>query len=178
MKHKGFTVVEMIIVVVVIAILALITLVAYGSVRSKANDTVAKVDLAFNSKKMSLNSIVNTVPTGVQQSGTQLANSEYKVRISKRSSYKFYGYCTGVDVWGGPVTEMIQTAGTVDGHQYVYSTEDGNIRDVTSQMGTSSTGHPYKCGDFLKAGRIVEEFRDMIHYDGSVETGFVDIVNP
>lgn len=42
MKHKGFTVVELIVVIVVIAILAGITIVAYSFVRDDAMDTRIK----------------------------------------------------------------------------------------------------------------------------------------
>ncbi|MDN5819265.1 MAG: prepilin-type N-terminal cleavage/methylation domain-containing protein [bacterium] len=38
-KHKGFTIVELIVVIVVIAILAAITIVAYTTLQAKANDS-------------------------------------------------------------------------------------------------------------------------------------------
>lgn len=45
MKKRGFTIVELIIVIVVIAILATIVAVSYREVQNDARDTVAKTDL-------------------------------------------------------------------------------------------------------------------------------------
>ena len=44
-KQKGFTIVELLIVVVVIAILAAITIVSYNGITNKANDTAIQSDL-------------------------------------------------------------------------------------------------------------------------------------
>jgi prepilin-type N-terminal cleavage/methylation domain-containing protein len=44
-KDKGFTIVELLIVIVVIGILAAITVVAYRGVQSRANDTAIQSDL-------------------------------------------------------------------------------------------------------------------------------------
>ena len=44
-KQKGFTIVELLIVIVVIAILAGITIVAYNGIQTRARDNVRKADL-------------------------------------------------------------------------------------------------------------------------------------
>jgi prepilin-type N-terminal cleavage/methylation domain-containing protein len=183
-KHKGYTITELAIVISIIAILVTLVVVTYNGLKVLANDSVAKVDLSFNVKKMSLNIIANgKLPTGDQSA----SSSDYKVRLSKRSPYKFYGYCTASDTWGGPLTEVVRVAGTADGHMYMYSTESDYVKDVSQDFGvpstytgpnTSSAGNPYKCWDYIKPGRTGNEFRDMVHWDGGVETGYVDIVNP
>ncbi len=53
-QQKGFTIVELLIVIVVIAILAAITIVAYTGVQNRANDTTVQSDLANFAKKMEL----------------------------------------------------------------------------------------------------------------------------
>ena len=51
MKKRGFTIVELLIVIVVIAILAAITIVAYNGVQQRANNT-AIIDAASKSLRM------------------------------------------------------------------------------------------------------------------------------
>lgn len=52
LKHKGFTIVELLIVIVVIGILAAITIVAYNGVQSRAKTTQASSDMAALKKSM------------------------------------------------------------------------------------------------------------------------------
>lgn len=54
MKHKGFTIVELLIVIVVIGILAAISIVAYNGVTSRASDTTVKSDLSNIAKKIDI----------------------------------------------------------------------------------------------------------------------------
>ena len=60
-KHKGFTLVELLIVIVVIAILAAITLVAYNGIQKKAQDTSLRSDLTNAGKVMSLWTVDHTM---------------------------------------------------------------------------------------------------------------------
>src|SRR5687767_11250180 len=53
-KQKGFTIVELLIVIVVIAILASITVVAYRGITARSNDTAVKSDLKNFAEKMEL----------------------------------------------------------------------------------------------------------------------------
>ena len=50
-KRRGFTIVELLIVVVVIAILAAITIVAYNGITANARDSALKADLNTAAKK-------------------------------------------------------------------------------------------------------------------------------
>jgi len=50
-SRRGFTIVELLIVVVVIAILAAITIVSYNGITNKANDTAIQNDLDTLRKK-------------------------------------------------------------------------------------------------------------------------------
>ncbi len=183
-RRAGFTLTELSIVVAVIALLAAGVAAAFNGLKASANDSLVKSDLATNVRKMKVNILQNGhLPT----SDEAASSPDYKVQLSKRSAYKFYGYCTAVDSQGGPVTEVVQVAGTVDGHMFMYSTEESNVVDVSEDYGVASTyssgytstvGHPYKCWDYIKPGRIGAEFRDMVHWDGGVEGGYVTVINP
>ena len=56
---RGFTIVELLIVIVVIAILAAITIVAYNGIQTRAQDSAVNSDLASIKKKIELYKIDN-----------------------------------------------------------------------------------------------------------------------
>ena len=58
-KQKGFTIVELLIVIVVIGILAAITIVAYSGMQARTRDNVRKQDLAQLSKALKLYAVDN-----------------------------------------------------------------------------------------------------------------------
>ncbi len=61
--QKGFTIVELLIVIVVIAILAAITIVGYNGIKERADVTAVKSDLSANRKKlMAYHAINGTYP--------------------------------------------------------------------------------------------------------------------
>mgnify|MGYP000845426133 CR=1 FL=1 len=60
MKARGFTIVELLIVIVVIAVLAAISIVAYNGVQQNARDSQRKSDLAAIAKAIKLYAIDNT----------------------------------------------------------------------------------------------------------------------
>ncbi|MGB4768441.1 MAG: prepilin-type N-terminal cleavage/methylation domain-containing protein [Candidatus Saccharimonas sp.] len=53
-KQKGFTIVELLIVIVIIAILAAITIVAFNGVQQRARDAKRKQDVAQIAKLLSI----------------------------------------------------------------------------------------------------------------------------
>ena len=59
MQPKGFTIVELLIVIVVIAILAAITIVAFTGIQQRARDSAAKSDLG---QSVRLTEMANTDP--------------------------------------------------------------------------------------------------------------------
>lgn len=58
-KYRGFTIVELLIVVVVIAILAAITIVAYNGIQNRAKDSALKTTAAQAARKFSTYAVTN-----------------------------------------------------------------------------------------------------------------------
>lgn len=74
-KQKGFTIVELLIVIVIIGILAAITIVAYNGIQQRAQTTAMSSDLAGAAKHMELAKVDSTdesypssIPSGVKTS--------------------------------------------------------------------------------------------------------------
>ncbi len=67
-NKQGFTLVELLIVIVVIAILAAITIVAFGGIQNRANNTSVQADLRNTFSSIKQYEIVNgSYPTGNSQ---------------------------------------------------------------------------------------------------------------
>lgn len=90
---KGFTIVELLIVIVVIGILAAITIVAYNGVQGRASDTAVKSDMRQFAQKMELfrtDSADNTYPIGNQLNtslGISFSRSAYKTVTTNNILY-------------------------------------------------------------------------------------------
>lgn len=90
-SRRGFTIVELLIVIVVIAILAAISVVAYTGVSNRANDSVIQSDLANFAKAAQLFHAENGVYPTINQMGS------LSLSVSKDAydtiGYNLY-YCT------------------------------------------------------------------------------------
>jgi len=88
-KQKGFTIVELLIVIVVIAILAAISIVAYNGVQTRARDTIRKNDVAAIVKAIELYKADNGEPFPVGNTGwcTQLSNPAYQTTVNALKPY-------------------------------------------------------------------------------------------
>ena len=81
-NQRGFTIVELLIVIVVIAILAAITIVAYNGIQNRAADTAVKTDLHNIAKKLALFNVDNSrYPTAAQLDSLdfKLSNKNYTI---------------------------------------------------------------------------------------------------
>lgn len=81
-RQRGFTIVELLIVIVVIAILAAITIVAYNGIQNRAADTAIKSDLRNIANKLAVFNVDNSrYPTAAQLDSLdfKLANANYAI---------------------------------------------------------------------------------------------------
>jgi len=75
-QNKGFTIVELLIVIVVIGILAAITIVAYNGIQNRAKIASIQSDLTSASKKLKLYQVDNNgYPASIDCSASPVANS-------------------------------------------------------------------------------------------------------
>lgn len=95
-RSKGFTIVELLIVIVIIGILAAIVIVAYNGITSRAKDASLKADLSNVAKKLD----VYKASSGVYpaQSVAELDAADFKVTNSNyvETRNNFY-YCRSTD---------------------------------------------------------------------------------
>ncbi|OJU87536.1 hypothetical protein BGO17_00875 [Candidatus Saccharibacteria bacterium 49-20] len=89
-KQKGFTIVELLIVVVVIAILAAITIVAYTGIQNRTHDSAVQNDLSTLFKKLEAWKIDNTqgrypTPASTADFAAIVADSKIAFKFSTNS---------------------------------------------------------------------------------------------
>lgn len=168
MKHswankKGFTIVELLIVIVIIAVLAAITVVAYNGIQKRAQETKLKADLTNAAKQMEVAYALNasyptSFPADVKRSdGVVLSlstSTKYCINAELTSStdIRWYydavsgglqeGSCSGVVIAGsesGVNPNLITNTDFSSGWSLVTSNNTG--RTFTTRAGT--TGDPY-----------------------------------
>ncbi len=127
----GFTIVELLVVIVVIAILASVSVVAYGGIANRANDSTIQTDLRNMASKLTANSIVdsNTFPnTEVELStqGLQLSKGVYGTPILDSGMQYNVPYCSTVDSF------------TPAKFAIIAGSKSGNIYSVTSTGGAAT----------------------------------------
>ena len=102
---RGFTIIELLIVIIVIAILAGLTLVVYSGIQDRARSSVAQADLANAKKKLTIYHARNgSFPKTYQQlidANMHFSKSVYEVnRPGKGNMYYCYNNLTGTFALG------------------------------------------------------------------------------
>lgn len=144
-KQKGFTIVELLIVVVVIAILAAITIVSYNGITNRAHDSAVKSDLAILSRKLEIYKTENTY----YPENTLLLNIKFKATIGSYETSPVKApfnltYCyKGQTSW--TIDEYVVLAMSRSGNKYIL--KDGVISPYSGVWSLSSAN--ITCADAL-----------------------------
>ena len=106
-KSKGFTIVELLIVIVVIAILAAITIVAYNGIQQRAHTSSAKTAASSLRKKIEAYAAFNNAyPTFYSTAGT-ITNTLNNIADTSLTG-------TGIALKGSALTSAPSTDSTLD----------------------------------------------------------------
>jgi prepilin-type N-terminal cleavage/methylation domain-containing protein len=119
-KQKGFTIVELLIVIVVIGILAAITIVAYNGIQNRALVTRVNTDLSGAAKLLA----VHEVDAGTYPATLAATNNNQGVKASSGTTYQYttdgVTYCltatNGTISYKVSNTAMTPTVGGCPGH--------------------------------------------------------------
>lgn len=135
-KQRGFTIVELLIVVVVIAILAAITIIAYNGIKQRADSSAVQSEVSQVARKIGLYAVDNseTYPSSLTDIGVSGSQYQYS---SNGSSYCLTVTSAGesfyqTNTWPTP------TRGTCYG-QVAWYPLNGNTNDY-SGYGLNGTG--------------------------------------
>lgn len=118
MKNKGFTIVELLIVIVVVGILAAITIVSFNGVTKKAAATAAQSELSQNAKAiMAGNAISGQYATADVMNGTVATKFD-------TTKYKVVTYCA-------TATDFILAVQTNNGDEFYKKMNGAPVQDNT-----------------------------------------------
>ena len=146
-KPRGFTIVELLIVVVVIAILAAITVVAYSGIQNRTNDTAVQSDLANIAQKYELYKLESS--SAIYPYGATLNDGiAFRMAISKgsydlNSNYQLLN-CTNTTNLG---SDFAMLAVSKSGKRFYVSSLSGGVKEYTGGGSWISTAG--SCTDVL-----------------------------
>jgi general secretion pathway protein G len=134
MKQKGFTIVELLIVIVVIGILAAITIVAYSGIQNRGHDAAVKADLSNFAKLME-----------VQKADL----GRYPATLTVAMGFKFSKNAYGLDAQSLNVRYCYNSS--TDTYVLVSNSKSGNYFMVLNGVisATTSSNYGWNTGDVV-----------------------------
>lgn len=135
-KQKGFTIVELLIVVVVIGILAAIVIVAYNGVTNNANDSSVQSDLSKIGKKIQgFYSTYGRWPQGttdLTSLNLKLSKNAYARGYDNGTSWYNFVYC-----WPSTTSQDIFAIIAESASGNVFENRNGNVRQAAFALAGS-----------------------------------------
>jgi len=148
-SSKGFTIVELLIVIVVIGILAAITIVAYNGIQNRAKDAALKSDAASAARLIQQNKITNAQATGVESYPATKTDMAVLLKLSTGTSLETYignsstptRYCMTLKK-GDTFLSSTETTSQLSDNECVTNLVPNPrvANDLTGWTSTSSTG--------------------------------------
>ena len=137
-RQKGFTIVELLIVIVVIAILAAISVVAYNGIQDRANDSAVQSNLKDLSKKIELYKIDETsgrYPYGSQYDAAVNGTDKMNMPITTSAYSASVSYnllnCTNN---ASPGSDYAMLAISKSGKKYWISSLNSSVQEYTGAV--------------------------------------------
>ncbi len=152
-KQKGFTIVELLIVVVVIAILASITIIAYNGIQSRARDTARIDKVKAISKAIELYRVDNGQYPPIQDgSGSESTCG---------SQTENWGHCDRNQILATYIAPYLKldptsiSSATVGSYEYYYTSQPGdNFQSYGMMVGLEGTGGQNDGGYYANAFEV------------------------
>jgi len=144
-RSRGFTIVELLIVIVVIAILAAITIVAYNGIQNRAKQSAAQSRLTQANKKILAYAVQNsdTYPESLSQAEVDNSDNALQYSVDNNASPKSYGLTATNGNFSYYVTSTNSSpvAGGYQGHgSYGVAAIENLVRNPKAATATTDWG--------------------------------------
>ncbi len=133
-NSRGFTIVELLVVIVTIAILASITIVAYNGVQNRANDAVVQSDLRHTYDKLQIYQIDNLGSYPLTTDTTTLQSTFVATKGSYNTSVNAYIYCRS-----NTAAAVMAASKSKTGYFYSSVSGQGTVAAATWGTGANAT---------------------------------------
>lgn len=153
-KQKGFTIVELLIVVVVIAILAAITIVSYNGIQARSTDTAVRSDVANLAKRFGAfhadNGFYPNTSAHMQTAGFTISNKNAYLTDTTRITYNVYA-CVSSD------NQAFALAAITKNGTRIFAKNGTGVEEYTGSVNWIATGSVYNsvCSDLLPGSAII-----------------------